>query len=126
MLSNSDRDAMVEVLEIVRRIHADWSVLPVALQKRLAARARFDAALGLVAVTDAELAIEVSSAVDRLAITGLAPEPLLGGKDLIDAGYAAGPKFTKIIESVYDAQLEGRVGTFEEALEMAGDLWGTA
>ena len=126
MLSNTDRDSMSEVLEIVERLHSDWSVASVARQKRLAARRRFEAAVRLVSVSEPGLASEVLSTVDQLALTGLAPDPLLGGRDLIDAGFQAGPRFTEIIEAVYDAQLEGQVRTFEQALQLAGDLWGAS
>ena len=126
MLSNSDRDVMLEVLAIVGRIRSEWTELPVAGQKRLASRDRFDAAVGLVAVRDSRLASMVAATVDHLGLTGLAPEPLIGGRDLIDAGFEAGPRFTEIIDAIYDAQLEGRVSSFHDALEMAHLLWGSA
>lgn len=49
----------------------------------------------------------------------IAPERLLGGKDLIAAGYTPGPEFSRILNQVEDAQLEGLVRTKEEALAMA-------
>jgi poly(A) polymerase len=48
----------------------------------------------------------------------LKPERLLTGADLIAAGYHPGPKFTEILQAVEDAQLEGRVQTAGEALEL--------
>ena len=45
------------------------------------------------------------------------PTALITGDDLIAAGYAPGPKFREILESVEDAQLEGRLLTHEAALE---------
>lgn len=48
----------------------------------------------------------------------LRPPRLITGEDLIAAGYTPGPLFRRILERVEDAQLEGRVGTREEALEM--------
>lgn len=44
------------------------------------------------------------------------PSPLVTGDDLIAAGHAPGPKFREILEAVEDAQLEGRLGTRDEAL----------
>ncbi len=44
------------------------------------------------------------------------PKPLLSGDDLIAAGYKPGPLFKKILGSVEDAQLDGRLGSREEAL----------
>lgn len=49
----------------------------------------------------------------------VAPLPLITGDDLTAAGLTPGPVFKGILESVYDAQLEGRVGTREEAMAMA-------
>jgi poly(A) polymerase len=44
------------------------------------------------------------------------PSPLVTGDDLIAAGHAPGPKFREILEAVEDAQLEGRLGSRDEAL----------
>jgi poly(A) polymerase len=48
----------------------------------------------------------------------LKPARLLTGADLIAAGYAPGPRFTEILAAVEDAQLEGRIHTAGEAIEM--------
>jgi poly(A) polymerase len=48
----------------------------------------------------------------------LRPARLLTGHDLIAAGYRPGPAFSKLLELVEDAQLEGAVRTREEALEL--------
>jgi poly(A) polymerase len=48
----------------------------------------------------------------------LRPDPLITGADLIGAGYEPGPLFSKMLAAVEDAQLEGRVHTPGEALEM--------
>ena len=44
------------------------------------------------------------------------PPRLLTGDDLIDMGYTPGPIFSKILERIEDAQLEGEVATKEQAL----------
>jgi putative nucleotidyltransferase with HDIG domain len=49
----------------------------------------------------------------------LKPAPLVTGRDLIAAGYRPGPMFGTVLSEVEDAQLEGRIGTREEALAMA-------
>ena len=46
------------------------------------------------------------------------PEPLMTGRELIELGYAPGPRFKEILAAVEDAQLEGRVQSTEEAVEM--------
>jgi poly(A) polymerase len=48
----------------------------------------------------------------------LKPSRLLTGADLIAAGYTPGPRFTEILGAVEDAQLEGRIRTAGEAIEM--------
>jgi poly(A) polymerase len=45
------------------------------------------------------------------------PVPLVGGDDLIAAGYVPGPKFREILEAVEDAQLEGRLNSKDAGLE---------
>jgi tRNA nucleotidyltransferase/poly(A) polymerase len=48
----------------------------------------------------------------------LRPPRLLTGDDLIEAGYKPGPQFGKMLEAAEDAQLEGRVHTKEEAMDL--------
>jgi len=45
------------------------------------------------------------------------PEPLITGRDLIEAGYEPGPRFKEILAAVEDAQLEGRVTSHDAAME---------
>ena len=54
----------------------------------------------------------------------LRPIRLIKGDDLIAAGYKPGPEFTRILDAVEDAQLEGRIHTREEALELVKNLMG--
>jgi len=42
---------------------------------------------------------------------------LLTGRDLIELGYAPGPRFKKILAAVEDAQLEGKLRSRDEALQ---------
>jgi|SRR5581483_790528 len=44
------------------------------------------------------------------------PRPLIGGDDLIAAGYEPGPLFKQILGVVEDAQLDGRLQTKQEAM----------
>ena len=48
-----------------------------------------------------------------------APTPLITGVDLTAAGWSPGPVFKKVLEAAYDAQLEGRVTTKEQAMALA-------
>jgi poly(A) polymerase len=45
------------------------------------------------------------------------PAPLVTGHDLISAGYTPGPSFSKILNAVEDAQLEGRLPSRDAAME---------
>lgn len=46
----------------------------------------------------------------------LRPAPLVTGHDLIAAGHRPGPRFREILNAVEDAQLEGRLGSRDAAL----------
>ncbi len=46
------------------------------------------------------------------------PKLLISGYDLIDAGYRPGPEFKEMLSAVEDAQLEGRVRSREEAMQL--------
>lgn len=120
-LSNDDREDLAAVLRLVRALRADWPAMGVAGQKRTASRAHFGDAVALAGVTDAALAIGVRARVAELAATpsGLAPRPWVSGDDLVTMGRTPGPGFKAILDGVYDAQLEGRVGSREAALELA-------
>jgi len=48
----------------------------------------------------------------------LKPEPLVTGRDLIAAGYRPGPAFGELLREVEDAQLEGRVATREQGMQL--------
>jgi poly(A) polymerase len=60
------------------------------------------------------------------AAAALLPPPLITGKDLIAAGFCPGPAFGRILASVQDAQLEGRVTTPDDALALAKQIAASA
>jgi poly(A) polymerase len=49
------------------------------------------------------------------------PAPLVRGDDLIAQGYKPGPLFKKILQTVEDAQLEGKVLSHEDALRLVAE-----
>ena len=51
------------------------------------------------------------------------PQPLIGGDDLIAAGYQPGPRFKQILSTIEDSQLEGRLHSKEEALALVHQLF---
>jgi poly(A) polymerase len=52
------------------------------------------------------------------------PKPLLTGRELIAAGYAPGPAFKQMLQTVEDAQLEGVIATQEQALALVRERFG--
>ncbi len=68
----------------------------------------------------------VKGRLAELTEEGLKPEPLLTGADLIAAGYHPGPAFSEMLRVVEDAQLEGRVRTAGEAIELVRDRFPSA
>jgi poly(A) polymerase len=46
------------------------------------------------------------------------PTPIITGDDLIAAGYQPGPMFKELLTAVEDAQLDGKITTKEEALDL--------
>ncbi len=53
-------------------------------------------------------------------------EGVITGDDLIRAGLSPGVRFKELLELVRDAQLEGRIGTRDEALDLVKELHGDA
>ena len=52
------------------------------------------------------------------------PAKLLTGDDLVYLGFAPGPKFSEILHSIEDAQLDGTIKTREEALKFVEKSYG--
>jgi len=53
------------------------------------------------------------------------PERLLSGDDLQDMGFRPGPLFSRILQSLEDAQLEGQIRTLEDAKEYVLSKYGS-
>lgn len=127
-LSNSDRDAMVSILEIARVMHTRWDELGVAQKRRLGGREHAVDALALYAswcsVRGLDHANTIAAELHDWNSTadGLCPTPLLAGGDLIELGLKPGPGFKAILDRVYDAQLEGLVEDREAAARLAREL----
>jgi len=117
--SNAELAALRRTLEIHWSLTHHWEGLGVARQKRLAARDEFNQALLLVQAVDRQAFVDIRRRVAALAETELAPEPLVTGDDLIEAGFEPGPQFRKLLDQVYDAQLEGALSSRDQAMELA-------
>jgi hypothetical protein len=46
------------------------------------------------------------------------PTPLVTGYDLIAAGYSPGPQFKQILSAIEDAQLDGKLQSKQEAIQL--------
>jgi poly(A) polymerase len=54
------------------------------------------------------------------------PKLLLTGRELIEAGYRPGPRFKEMLQAVEDAQLEGAIGTADEAMALVRERFGAS
>jgi tRNA nucleotidyltransferase/poly(A) polymerase len=61
---------------------------------------------------------------EQAAPEELRPARLVTGDDLISAGYAPGPDFSRMLEAAEDAQLEGRIDNKEAGLKLVRDAFG--
>jgi len=51
------------------------------------------------------------------------PQLLVTGRDLIEAGYRPGPQFKEMLALAEDAQLEGRIATRDEGMELVNETF---
>jgi hypothetical protein len=56
---------------------------------------------------------------EELSKMEVAPAPLITGDDLVSEGFRPGHVFRRILDAVYDAQLESRVSTRDQAMALA-------
>ena len=84
----------------------------------------FPEAHRLLGVIDPDAAAAVGGRLRELEPIGmgLRPEPLLDGEALIGMGYTPGPLFARVLDGVYDAQLDGRVSDRAGAERLAREL----
>ena len=93
-----------------------------AIDKRIIAANHFAYVHSLLdAIAAARLYVERIESLRQLIAnakqTEIAPEPLLTGDDLIALGLQPGKLFKVVLDQLYDAQLEGRIRTKENAIE---------
>jgi tRNA nucleotidyltransferase (CCA-adding enzyme) len=60
--------------------------------------------------------------VRELQIEKKAPDPILMGRHLIELGLEPGPRFKKILDAVYELQLDGKVTNIDEAIAEARSM----
>jgi len=116
-ISNQEEDKLAGVLSIGWLLEG---VQPIAPLKRFLAKPHADEARQMLRALNK--GIDVEPLLVELNKTEVAPLPLLTGDDLMANGFRAGPAFKRILDEVYNAQLEDRIATKEAALEMAAKL----
>ena len=67
--------------------------------------------------------IDLCRAKLKLPSQQLNPPPLISGDDLIDQGIPPGKAYRPLLESVRDAQLEGKITDQQQALDWADRWW---
>ena len=60
--------------------------------------------------------------VRELEVEHKAPEPILMGRHLIELGLEPSPKFSEILNAIYELQLDGKITKLEEAREEAARM----
>jgi poly(A) polymerase len=121
-VSNDEADMMEGALYGVEQLIRPERLTEAQL-KRFLARSTAAESRALIAALppgwEMERRGKLSTQLAQLEQTDYAPTPLINGDDLTDAGLKPGPKFKVALDQTYDAQLEGRITTRKDALEMA-------
>jgi tRNA nucleotidyltransferase/poly(A) polymerase len=122
-LSNDENDGMAETLAGVAMVAL--SAPSLATLKRFLARPtslasrHLMAAMAEAGVLEERMVEALLADLAELEQTDYAPPPLITGDDLTAAGLKPGRMFKRILDAVYDAQLESRVTTKSAAMEVA-------
>jgi tRNA nucleotidyltransferase/poly(A) polymerase len=121
-LSNEDRDLLGHLLKQVAKA-GQWIDSGKAARKRLLADDDWEQTLMLlraVAGQD-EIVARIDKDTKLLRDEGIAPAPWVTGEDLIAIRRKPGPQFSRLLDAVYDAQLDGSVKSRDEALQWLAD-----
>jgi hypothetical protein len=125
-ISNEESDEMQGTLEGLAPLLADERPPGVATIKRFLSRPTTGCSIDLLEAIAGELDPERVEFLRRsfaeLEGTETAPPPLITGDDLTAAGLRPGPVFKRVLDAVYDAQLEGRVGSKDQAMALGMEL----
>jgi len=125
VLTNKETSEFRMLLSIRERLSDNWAGnFSVAQKKRLSSKAMFSDCLAILHSENPGFAGEVEQEVNSLRLTpsGLSPKPYLTGRDLIAMGFKPGPAFKDAIDTLYDAQLEDKIASIEEAHSLAMEL----
>ncbi len=122
-LSNDELESILCICSNAHGLLSNRTPTLALLKRSLAKPCAVDTRLLLSAIRTIGLIPDridmLSSLLDEAAKTDCSPPALLTGDHLVAAGYHPGPQFKKVLDLVYDAQLEGTISTYEAALELA-------
>jgi hypothetical protein len=126
-ISNDESDAMAGTLMGLPLLLTDGQPA-LAMKKRFLAQPTSGLSRKLLAALSTvglfrERADLLAGEFADLDKTEFAPPPLVTGDDLIAAGWQAGPVFKRLLDGVYDEQLDGRIVTKEAAMQWCGQEW---
>jgi len=122
MLSNRVYEDLCKTLSLHQQLFM-WDTLGTAKQKRIASTDQCVGALAIMQGEDRVGFVHIKRGIAHLEQTGLAPEHLITGHDLLEAGVEPNSTLGDVLEAVYDAQLEGSVTSKEQALEFAMTIY---
>jgi poly(A) polymerase len=120
-ISNEELAEMTGALAFNHVLTAEPTVA--ALKRFLAQQGSDDATMLMAAIAKCGMLVNqigsVLQSLDRWRQTEFAPAPLITGDDLTGAGARPGPIFKRALDAAYDAQLEDRIHSREQAMELA-------
>jgi len=117
LLPNQTWNALNEILALHQAFFS-WDSLGIAKQKRTSASEHCLSALSLIQAEDRPLFVHIKRTISTLEKTGVAPHRLIDGHDLLEAGIVPSSALGDVLESVYDAQLEGLISTKDQAIAL--------
>ena len=126
-MSNREIDAITFLLE-QRHVLDAVSQMPLCRMKRLIVHPLFDELLAFIRAErlarnlDLQPVLFVEEYIRRTPPEEINPPELLRGDDLMALGLQPGPRFRDLLTAVRDAQLNGEIGTREEAIALVKQL----
>lgn len=117
-LSNDETDWLGAILLRRRELLGrPWVERSVAERKRFLAAPGSRLAIGLLEHDRPGIGAAIDAWVATVPEGQLFPTPFVSGDDLVRLGLRPGPRFRTLLDAAFDAQLEGRVCSRDEAIE---------
>jgi tRNA nucleotidyltransferase/poly(A) polymerase len=125
-ISNEERDEMVGTLAGLEPLLKDEGPR-VSMMKRFLAQPTHENSIALLEAMKslnycAPRISELLPALTDLLKTDYVPQPFITGDDLAALGMQPGPTFKRILDAVYDAQLESQITAKSEAIALAQSI----